>query len=51
MPIKDAEGEVVGRVEIYFKGKAKRGQAYSSPDADGQAIAFAVRDQFNAQPT
>lgn len=47
LPIKDESGEVVGTAQIFFLGKAKRGQAYCAPDLEGQRIANEVLKQFN----
>lgn len=47
VPVYDNSGEVVGRMEIYFRGKSKRGQAFLAPDPEGQQIAQSIVVQFN----
>lgn len=48
IPIRDEAGEVVASVEVFFRGKAKRGAAHNAPDPEGQKIAQDIANQFNA---
>lgn len=46
--ILDAEG--IGCASVNFRGKAKRGQTWNAPDAEGMALAAYLTEAANAYP-
>jgi hypothetical protein len=48
IPIKDEEGETVARIEVFFRGNAKKSQAFTAPDPEGQQIARAIVERMNS---